>query len=28
LEQSQRILFLHPDTHFSHMSHTPFPHIS
>ena len=22
------ILFLHPDTHFSHMSHTPFPHIS
>jgi len=21
-------LFLHPDTHFSHMSHTPFPHIS
>ena len=22
------ILFLHPDTHSSHMSHTPFPHIS
>ena len=22
------ISFLHPDTHFSHMSHTPFPHIS
>ena len=22
------ILFLHPDTSFSHMSHTPFPHIS
>ena len=21
-------LFLHPDAHFSHMSHTPFPHIS
>ena len=25
---SPGILFLHPDTHFSHMSHTPFPHIS
>jgi hypothetical protein len=24
----QVILFLHPDTHFSHMSHTPSPHIS
>ena len=24
----QVILFLHPDTRFSHMSHTPFPHIS
>ena len=22
------ISFLHPDTHFSHMSHTSFPHIS
>ena len=26
LEQS--LLFLHLDTYFSHMSHTPFPHIS
>jgi len=24
----QVILFLHPDTRFSNMSHTPFPHIS
>ena len=22
------LVFLHPDAHFSHMSHTPFPHIS
>ena len=27
-EIEQVILFLHPDTHFSHMSHTPSPHIS